>query len=145
MNKIVYITLLLITFVVISCERDEEKILLDSSIIGEWQVITYLDGDPVSTTFPLSIYYDNTSGPDSITLRDSAKYFWNFQVKASANHEDGTFETKKSICTLCNYGIGVKIFNGKIINSDSIYFEIQFEDDEIPYGNTFQLKGHRTK
>ena len=41
------------------------------------------------------------------------------------------------------YDNGIKVFNGKIIDSDSIYLEIQFEDDETPYGNTYQLKGYR--
>lgn len=145
MNKIVYIILLFTAIVVMSCERNEENDLLKSSFNGEWEIITYLDGNPVSSVFPLIIYSDNTSNSDSITLKDTAKYFWNFQVKASVNHENGTFETKKSICTHCDYGIGVKISNGKIINSDSIYLEMQFEDDEVPYGNTFQLKGRRIK
>ena len=33
--------------------------------------------------------------------------------------------------------------NGKILGSDSIYLEIQFEDDVTPYQNTYQIKGRR--
>ena len=57
--------------------------------------------------------------------------------------ENGTFQTKLSKCEVSEKGIGIKISNGQIVNPDSIYFEIQFEDDETPYGNTYVLKGHR--
>lgn len=145
MNKTIYI-LLIAAFVVLSCERNEEKIELTSSLNGEWEVMAYLNDAPVhDVTFPLTISGDFPSKTDSVTINDASKYFWNFQVKVSANHENGTFETQKSICEHCSYKIGVKVFNGKIINSDSIYLEIQFEDDETPYGNTYQLKGHRIK
>lgn len=144
MNKTIYIILLMVAAFITSCEQnDVEKIELTSSLNGEWKVMAYLDNTPIHGTFPLLISSDFPSKTDSVTINDTSKYFWNFQVKVSANHENETFETKKSICEHCSYGIGVKVFNGKIINSDSIYMEIQFEDDETPYGNTYQLKGHR--
>ncbi|HHV87139.1 MAG TPA: hypothetical protein GXX42_15245 [Petrimonas sp.] len=145
MNKIIYVILLMVAAVITSCEKDEEKIALTSSLNGEWEVMAYIDNTPIHGIFPLLISSDFPSKTDSVTINDTSKYFWNFQVKVSANHENGTFETQKSICEHCSYRIGVKVFNGKIINSDSIYLEIQFEDDETPYGNTYQLKGHRVK
>lgn len=144
MNKTIYIILLIVATVITSCQKDQEKIELNSSLNGEWEVTAYL-GDTIHGAFPLIISSDFPLKIDSVTIGDTSKYFWNFQVKVSANHENGTFETRKSICENCSYGIGVKVFNGKIINSDSIYLEIQFEDDETPYGNTYQLKGHRVK
>ena len=71
--------------------------------------------------------------------------FWKFQVKAAVSKQEGTFETELSNCELSEENIGIKIANGKIVDSDSIYFEIKFEDDETPYGNTYRLKGHRVK
>ena len=145
MNKTIYIILLLVAFVVVSCERNEEKIELTSALNGEWEVVAYLGDTPIHDgAFPLIISSDFPLKTDSITINDTSKYFWNFQVKVSADHKSGAFETQKSICEHCRYGIGIKVFNGKIIDSDSIYLEIQFEDDETPYGNTYQLKGHRT-
>ena len=40
-------------------------------------------------------------------------------------------------------GANVKVQNGALINNDSISFNIQFEDDETPFGYTYQIKGHR--
>ncbi|HCY00507.1 MAG TPA: hypothetical protein DG754_10240, partial [Bacteroidales bacterium] len=85
----------------------------------------------------------NETGGDSITVKDSEIKFWKFQVKANANDQNGTFETDLSNCEVSEVSIGVKINNGKILNTDSIYFEIQFEDDETPYGNVYILKGAR--
>ena len=144
MNKTIYIILLIAASVVVSCERNEEKIELTSALNGEWEVVAYLDDTPIHDgAFPLIISGDFPLKTDSITINDTSKYFWNFQVRVSADHESGAFETQKSICGHCRYGIGIKVFNGKIIDSDSIYLEIQFEDDETPYGNTYQLKGYR--
>lgn len=144
MNKTIYIILLIAASVVLSCERNEEKIELTSALNGEWEVVAYLGDTPIHDgAFPLIISSDFPLKTDSITINDTSKYFWNFQVKVSADHENGTFETQKSICEHCRYGIGIKVFNGKIIDSDSIYLEIQFEDDETPYGNTYRLKGYR--
>jgi hypothetical protein len=69
-----------------------------------------------------------------------------FQVKASVDGKSNTFQTKLSTNELVNdFAIGVKIPVGKIIDSDSIYMEMQFEDDITPFGNTYQIKGHRVK
>lgn len=39
--------------------------------------------------------------------------------------------------------VGVKITDGKVIGADSLYFEIEFEDDETPFGTTYEIKGSR--
>ena len=143
MNRITHLILVVVTMIVSSCERYEENIQLPSSVMGEWEITAYLENMPIYESFPLIIYANSSSKIDSITLRDAADYFWNFQVKAAVNHENETFQTRGSVCELSKYKIGIKILNGKIIESDSIYFEIQFEDDETPYGNTYQLRGNR--
>ena len=47
MNKTIYIILLLVAFVVVSCERNEEKIELTSALNGEWEVVAYLGDTPI--------------------------------------------------------------------------------------------------
>lgn len=149
MKKIFFSTILFISFIFISCERSDEGLQqdynkqLNSSLYGKWDVSAYIEDEFIHGSFPLIIDRSLSLETDSVTLRDSTNYFWNFQMKVAVNYDKETFETQKSICEIDNYGIGIKVFNGKIIDSDSIYFEIQFEDDETPYGHTYQLKGKR--
>ncbi|SCM58840.1 lipid-binding protein [Petrimonas mucosa] len=146
MKHIIYctISMLVAAFLLLSCEKEAEMIELTSDLNGEWEVMAYLEDAPIHDgTFPLIITSSFPVKTDSITIRDTSKSFWNFQIKVAANHENGTFETEKSICEICDFGIGIKVLNGKVIDSDSICMEIQFEDDETPYGNTYLLKGHR--
>lgn len=148
MDKIRYIIILVITFVLLSCQHDVEEVedidlLPTSTITGDWRIHAYINKSLIYGPFMLKTYQETASETDSMVLKDSAKDFWNFQIKVAANFAKEKFETQKSICKISNYDIGIKIFNGKIINSDSIYFEIQFEDDETPYGTTYQLCGHR--
>ena len=65
-------------------------------------------------------------------------------MKAAVTAEN-TFQTQHSVNAVSGKKIGIKVQNGRIINNDSIYMEVQFEDDETPYGITYQLAGHRTK
>lgn len=150
MKKLIYLLGFVALCIIVSCERDMENggqpdttNLID--LTGQWEVIAHNDSAAISSPFTILTISDPSAKNDSITIQDSEVKFWKFQARAAVNEKDGTFETKLSTCELCEEGIGVKIANGKIVNSDSIYFEIQFEDDETPYGNTYQLKGHRVK
>ncbi|WP_298653406.1 lipid-binding protein [uncultured Proteiniphilum sp.] len=148
MKKNIYLLGLIILGVFASCEREtESKELTDTAnsvkITGQWEVTAYNDSTTIFGPFKVITLKDTSAGNDSITIQDSEVKFWKFQVKAAADEKNGTFETKLSTCEISEEGIGIKISNGKILNSDSIYFEIQFEDDETPYGKIYQLKGHR--
>lgn len=150
MKKIIYLLGFITLGIIASCEREAENTSISDNtnsvninLSGQWEVIAYNDSTTVFGPFRVITLKNASSGNDSITIQDSGVKFWKFQVKALADEKNGTFETKLSTCEMSTEGIGVKISNGKILNSDSIYFEIQFEDDETPYGNTYRLKGHR--
>lgn len=144
MKKIIYlISFALLTFF-ISCEKELETVANETRVDlnGKWEVNAYNDTTFVFGPFNI-VTLQETVNSDSITIKDSEVKFWKFQVKANANSRNGVFETDLSNCEVSEEAIGISISNGKIINSDSIYFEIQFEDDEIPFGNTYKLKGSR--
>lgn len=152
MKKLIYLLGFVALAMIASCENEVNDSLLPDNqnstsvnVTGKWEVTAHNDDVAVFGPFTLLTVSDPKANNDSITIMDSEVKFWKFQVKAAINEVDGTFETKLSNCELCEESIGVKIMNGKIINTDSIYLEIQFEDDETPYGNTFKLKGQRVK
>lgn len=148
MKKLLYLLGFVALGMIASCEKETENVPLPEAqnsinVTGQWEVTAHNDSEQLSDPFTVLTVIDPEAKNDSITIQDSEVKFWRFQVKAAVNEKDGTFETKLSTCELYDENIGIKITNGKIVDSDSIYFEIQFEDDETPYGNTYQLKGRR--
>lgn len=148
MNFIKYtsiFTALLLVFLV-SCEKEDPALIIpEIQPTGQWRVIAYIDEAPVSAPFSVEIYGADSDKKDSVVIKESSSDFWSFQAKAAIHPMKGTFETKLSVCEISEPGIGIKISNGKVINSDSIYFEIQFEDDETPFGIAYQIKGGRVQ
>lgn len=146
MKKITYLLSFILLTIFISCEREIDSIenITPINFTGEWNVNAYIDTTFVYGPFKI-ITTQESANSDSITVKDSEVKFWKFQAKANKNDINGTFETRLSKCEVGDKAIGIIISNGKIINSDSIYFEIKFEDDEIPFGNNYQLKGTRIK
>lgn len=151
MKKIIYFLSFIALTIFSACETDLQMGLIDlekgsevavENFTAKWSVDAYVDTAHVYGPFNI-ITLQDFNDSDSITVKDSEIKFWKFQAKASANNFNGTFETELSNCEVSEDAIGIKIFNGQIINSDSIYFEIQFEDDVNPYGRTYKLKGRR--
>lgn len=145
MKRIIYLVGFIILIIITSCENeiDNTNYVDFSQLIGEWEVIAYFNSTPIYGPFKLITLKDTPFGNDSITIMDTDVKFWKFEVKALANVENNSFETRLSNCEVSEDKIGIKIPNGMIINSDSIFLEILFEDDETPYAHTYQLKGHR--
>ena len=149
MKKFIYIFMAIAMVMIASCEREDiYDGMNDGQFInyvpGSWEVKAYLSDTLVFDTFTLFISESPANGLDSIMIQDTINNFWNFQVNAAVDKEGGTFQTKLSNNALISdYSIGVKIPTGKIIQSDSIYMEMQFEDDITPFGNLYQIKGHR--
>ena len=141
------ILLFVFVFSIASCENVEKSADqindAESNVMGEWSVSAYIDDNAISAPFKLLISDASHEKSDSIIIEETANDFWNFQVKAAVNKKAETFQTQLSSYESNGFDVGVKIANGKIINSDSIYLEIQFEDDETPFGNTYRLKGKR--
>lgn len=128
----------------VACEQtieNEDTIISESSNIpGDWTVNAYIDNNKIFGPFTISAQM--TLENESITLKDNGE-FWKFQTKAELIDSKDTFETKSSINELSNVESKINILNGIVINNDSIVFDIQFEDDETPYGVTYKLMGRR--
>jgi|AGTN01.1.fsa_nt_gi hypothetical protein len=150
MNKlhitiIIYIAIIIAAVTALSCNRyDETDLQLpEHAMVGEWKVDAFIGDLVIYKDIVLQANEISSSRNDSISLKDSENYFWDFQVRVAADVENASFDTQKSISEVGDHKVGVKISNGKVIDNDSIYFEIAFEDDEIPYGTTYRLKGSR--
>lgn len=148
MKKFIYISTLFLSalFVLVACEKDEQPadnfIEKTSSLTGKFEVTAYVDDAAICD--PFEIVTRTTNNKDSISVEEVNGNFWHFQVKAAQNLVKGTFETSHSVNELPdNPSGGVKILNGKVDNSGSIYMEVQFEDDVTPYGITYQIKGQK--
>lgn len=148
MKKLLYLIIFVALGLIVSCERETENAQIAPTtskvnVTGQWEVMAHNDSIAIFGPFTVLTINDASAENDSITIQDSGDKFWNFQAKAAVNQEMGTFQTNLSNCGAGEEGIGIKISNGRIVDADSIYFEIQFEDDETPYGNTYRLKGQR--
>ena len=145
MTKFKYIfTLILAVIVIASCEREDNFTVEEqqqvNEMIGSWDVKAHIEDQVVFDS--INVIVTKALG-DSITIKDSVNNFWSFQVKAASDVANNAFQTDLSSNENSELNIGVKIANGKIIDKDSIYLEIQFEDDVTPFGNTYVLKGRR--
>jgi len=108
-------------------------------------VVTYQDAYPVSGTWWVTYQFDDGSGNigdwygvgytklfiyntafdnDSIWIDDHAN-FWDFKVKLP--YDDVSFAADSALNV--SYDIKVNIKKGKVIDNDSIYMELEFEDD----------------
>jgi len=146
-NVLIYIlSILSISFMLASCESEEKVNLQETAehpIVGEWKVDAYVGNEVIFKNVILQADQISSTRKDSIVLKDKENYFWDFQVNVAVIETNSAFQTQHSISQIEDHNIGVKITNGKIINNDSIYFQVAFEDDETPYGTTYQMKGSR--
>lgn len=127
----------------VACEQtieNENSITSESSIAGDWTVNAYIDNDKAFGPFEISTQI--ASKDETVYIKDNGT-FWKFQTKAEIVNSNNSFETKLSENEISSIKANIKILNGKIINNDSIVFDIQFEDDETPYGYTYKIMGHR--
>jgi hypothetical protein len=136
LNTIFFTTLLLIG---VACQKEYKKEYNWAyPLSGDWTV-KIKSGDDVSA--PLSIKtYNSSFGKDSIWIDDNG--YWPFKAKAKVDLANKTFETTEYVSfpgNARNEDV-VSIKNAKIINKDSIYFEVEFGSDP---GNTYQFSGHR--
>lgn len=145
MKKILF-QLILFSIIAFSCQReiiDTEQAINASAAIGNWMVTAHVNEMEIYRPFEIEISQNLQNSKDSITITDANQDFWAFQVKALSQND--AFRTDGAKSTISSGAIKINIMNGKVINHDSIYFEIQFEDDEIPFGTTYKLMGSRLK
>ncbi len=136
-------------FSVFSCTEDPE--VWDSKVLelsGDWFVRYDHESygeDPFGSGFtPLMTFNTAKDDGTEIWITDDGN-FWDYKVKVNVNASNLTFGSDQALVnSVDGYEIGVKIMNGKIIKnavtqpsgyvSDSIYFEIWFEDLEDATG-----------
>jgi len=168
MHKLKLLILALAGVALFSCEPTYEKEYSWAyPVSGDWKVNVYV-GD-VMVAGPVEIKsYNSAFGKDSIWIDDYGTSswnstdsiweiangnFWTMQVKCAVDMKAKTFQTAGSVNAIGGYPIGIKVLNGKVINNDSIYLEVQFGDDgyedgagewvPTPYETTYKLAGHR--
>ena len=135
--------MLMLLFTAVACEQtleNEEINLPESNLQGDWTVNAYIDNNLIFGPFTISTQM--TSESESIHIKDNGE-FWNFQTKAKVLNSSDIFEAKSSVNELSSIEAKIIILNGSVTNIDNISFEIQFEDDETPYGITYNIKGQR--
>lgn len=143
MKKISYLFMFMLLFITVACEQtleNEETSLLETNLQGEWTVNAYNDDTLIFGPFNISTL--TTIGNESIIIKDNGE-FWNFQTKANVLNLSDAFETEASLNEISSLNVKINVLNGRLINKDSIAFDIQFEDDETPFGITYTLKGRR--
>lgn len=139
MKIIKFLTLSIITLFVFSCEKYEKQYSWAYPIAGDWKVNAYVDGTNVYGPFEIKSY-NSSFGQDSIWFDDYDGNFWDMKYKVSADMTDNTFQTTGSVNQITGYPISIVVKDGKVINNDSIVFDIIFEDDP---STTYQIAGHR--
>ena len=133
----------MLLFLTVACEQtleNEEISLLETNLQGEWTVNAYNDDALIFGPFTISTL--TTTGNESIIIKDNGE-FWNFQTRANVLNLSDAFETEASLNEISSLNAKINILNGRVINKDSIAFDIQFEDDETPFGITYTLNGRR--
>lgn len=152
MKKVIYI--LFILFLGVSFQSCEKEIESGGTAVeqlsGDWFVRYDHESygeDPFGSGFtPLMTFNTAKDDGTEIWITDDGN-FWKpgYKVKVSVNVANLTFGSDQALVnSVDGYEIGVKIMNGKIIKnavtqpsgyvSDSIYFEIWFEDLEDATG-----------
>lgn len=125
----------------------------DIHLKGDWIVKAYVDGKEIFGPFSITTQPTNDNNSiignlmneyNSITIND-AESFWKFQVNASADISNNSFSAKSSNNQLSKLGTKINILNGVVDGKDNISFDIQFEDDETPFGITYNIKGKRAQ
>lgn len=144
------ILLLLVTAFITSCDEKEDYEQINSStmeISGEWWVDYNSDGTDHTGLTKLIISNTAADNGQEIWISDEHN-FWAYKVKCPVNMDQLTFsgDNLENI----EYEISVKIDGGKMLKdaakstsgvvTDSIYFEIEFEDDP---GTIYQASGWR--
>ncbi|MBN2261504.1 MAG: hypothetical protein JW735_01235 [Prolixibacteraceae bacterium] len=148
-RNIIYLLPLFFLFAVSSCMEDPE--VWNSKVVdmsGDWYVQYNHESygvDPFGVGFAELLTY-NTASDDGteMWLTDvvgGSATFWDYKVKVPVSTGALTFGSNEALVNAVEgYEIGVKIMNGKIIEdavtlpsgyvTDSIYFEVWFEDLE---------------
>lgn len=146
---LIYIPLLALIFS--ACDLKEDFEVDKSKVVeaaGQWFVMynhETFGEDPFGAGITALKTFNTSANTDNeIWLTDEGN-FWDYKVKIPVNLENMTFGSTNEVTSAVDgYDIKVKIMNGKIIKNastqpsgavtDSIYFEVWFEDLEDATG-----------
>lgn len=141
MNKLYIFVIALLAIITTSCEQDIQTTdPANNQLAGTWEVNALVLDNKVYGPFKINT---TLTSNDVITVADENGSFWDFRIKANVGNNGSSFTATDAKCEISDPIIGININNGKVIQGDSIYFEIQFENDEKPYEYTYKLTGHR--
>jgi len=136
----IFIAMSLIAFFGSCQPKFEKEYSWAYPLAGDWTLTAYVDGEYVYGPFEVKSY--NTAfGQDSIWFDDYDGNFWDMKYKVAVDMNAKTFQTSGSINAIKGYPINISVSNGKVVNTDSITFDMKFEDDP---GTIYTLSGHRT-
>jgi hypothetical protein len=161
-RNIIFIVFVVLLFA--ACDLKDDYVVEKSAVVeaaGEWfvQYDHEVYGiDPFGAGLTSVITYNTASNsPDELWLSDEANFWW-YTVKIPVNLADMTFGSTDTVVSVFDgYPIKVLVEKGRIIKdaatelpsgvkSDSIYFEIYFEDLEAATGipsDRLQVSGYR--
>lgn len=129
-----------LVFLGFSCQKEYEKEYNWAyPVSGDWTVNVSIGDQNLGHMFMKT--YNSSFGQDSIWVDDNGN-FWPFKAKAKVDIKTLTFETSGFLSypgDPRNEDL-VSIKNAKVINKDSIYFEIEFASVK---GRTYIISGHR--
>jgi nuclear transport factor 2 (NTF2) superfamily protein len=147
------LSMAVLLLVLVSCEEDIDPGSVNTKqLSGEWFVNYSTEGYESGYTQLLTFNTASDNG-EEIWISDEGN-FWVYKVKCPVNIQDFTFSGEDLVSVAFwndeLYDIEIDIMNGKIIKdaslqpsgvrADSIYFEIEFEDDP---GTIYQAAGFR--
>jgi len=151
---------------ILSCSSDDPNIKHSAteSIAGEWFVTYSVDGTDVNGGYS-GIITSNTSAnvatemliTDYVVPNATSGNFWSYKIKAQLDPKTNKFIANESVSSALYhdepYGIKVNELNVGVFKNggksktgvtvDSIYFELQFEDDDPSFGTTYVVSGHK--
>lgn len=112
---------IIISFLILSCEKDDEIKVENSTIYpiaGSWMVSEYWDGEFGYGPYELLIY--NTANSNDSLWIDNL-YDSGIKIKAKKTSIN-TFSIDSA--SFEDLGIYLKISNGQVVNTDSIYMDV---------------------
>lgn len=162
MNRIIVLGMIIASFFLTSCEKDEIGGTAAEAIAGEWYVTadainsdgSIWEEDVYGFGYFLIATYNTASNSATEIWVDDAKHFWQFKVKAKVDMSALTFSADNAANAY--YNSQVTITNGKVsygtavtpsgAKADAITFDVFFDDDEdaADYGFAgYRISGYR--
>jgi hypothetical protein len=154
MKKIYLLGITLTILVFTSCQKKPDVGgTATEKMANEWWVQLYEpDG---SLSYPpdyygkIATYNTAANTGNELWLDDLGGNIWDFKVKVNADQNNLTFSADQAESVVDQYNIKITVTDGKIIPNgghsktgvitDSIYMNIEFEDDP---GKLYSIRGH---